>query len=547
MPLLFWWKPNNAPVGPNDNRKDIGLELGGDDPKLTDGAAGRIELYEVGGTGRDKGEAESEQPRLLAAFHGKFHRNPKAKPDVRITFEISLGKSTFAPFEPLVPGFDPECIRGVDAFVFTFLNREFQVNFPFFLDTRSEGTFIELQAVAKLGEGNDATDLGRGSAVLNLRIRRTHEVLTTTTKESGGNETYTGKVVGNLILHHEEYLVNAASRAVRDEWPSPVAANPTPVPWTGPTSIPFQPFTPGDLKVILMNDLIEGLFSGDRRATEANKTRAKNKIKDVLRNIFTDAGFQGPNVFAWEDEPAAGALVASFRGAFSRRHDQWQLIDEKHPLAIPFWTFIVAQDASITSVGVASGFKPDFPRTQVTAGPRVFLLPYPSPIGSGNKMMVAPVRVRSEAFSPVNAQVDANAARLAIVFAHEVGHSLGLMHEIKIMNSGPYDEDAASPVMSIMSSSIDSNSFGLDMRFSNQAKVIWQKAFNVQPNWNNAYLRNKTWGDDWEKVDWDERKSRFFKLNDADGMTYPQLTSGHSETPPYAGLGSKVQRGTYVP
>jgi hypothetical protein len=251
MPLLFWWKPNDAPVGANDNRIDIGLELGGDDATL-DGQDARIELYEVAaGAGQpadSKGSAESTQPRLLATFHGKFHRDPKATEKVRLTFELNLGKETAVdPSFSEVQGFDPECIRGIDAFVFTFLNREFQVNFPFFLDTRSEGTFIELQAVATLGEAKGGNEISR-SAVLNLRIRRKHAIATTS------NTTYTGKVVGNLILHHEDYLVEAASRAASASWPQQISLVDTPIPLSGAGSIPFQAFQPGDLKIILHKD-----------------------------------------------------------------------------------------------------------------------------------------------------------------------------------------------------------------------------------------------------------------------------------------------------
>lgn len=104
MPIHFWWKPKDTPVGAKDNRKDIGLELGGDDDSISGAADGRIELMEVGGNGKDKGEAESDDPRLLAAFHGKFHRAPKAKPQTRITFEI-FNVGTVMPFSGEVQGF----------------------------------------------------------------------------------------------------------------------------------------------------------------------------------------------------------------------------------------------------------------------------------------------------------------------------------------------------------------------------------------------------------------------------------------------------------
>lgn len=538
MPLHFWWKPNDSPVGANDNRKDIGLELGGDDPKVSDGAAGKIELYEVGGSGATKGEAESDTPRLLATFHGKFHRDPKAKPEVRITFEIAQdAPSAFSFFEVL--GFDPECILGVDAFVFTFLNREFRVNFPFFLDTRSEGTFAEIQAKAILGDGNDESELGH-SAILNLRIRRKHEIETTDKDPSDNHLKYTGQVVGNLILEQEQYLVSGAVRAAGDSWPSPTVSAVIPLPWSGPGSIPFQPYRSGDLKVILMNDLIDGLFSADKPPGAAVRTRVQKKIADVLRSTFGDAGFQG--VFAWENEPDAASLVASFKAAFHNSGHQWSLKNPAHPLEIPFWTFIVARDTGITEVGLNSMSS----GKEVTAGPKVYLLSSPSPIGSGTKAIDFPLRIRSDYFSPVGKQIDSKSAKTAMVIAHEIGHAFGLTHLALIQNSGPYEEAGASPVLTIMSSSVENDSYGVDMRFSHQTKVIWQKAFGVSPNWDNTYLRNKTWGNDWATVPWLERKERFFKLHEDDGMVSVFLLTTPGKTVPFQGIGAKIQRGTFV-
>lgn len=581
MPLRFWWKPNNTPVATTANRVDIGLELGGDDATLTAPTSGRIRLLEVGGSGVSQGASESQTERLVTAFHGTFHRDPSAPTTTRITFEINLGSGTVPANSGDVVGFDPECILGVDALVVTFLNREFQINFPFMIDTRSEGDFLEFQVVAEIGSGSSVQELGR-SAILNLRVRRRHEVETTTVNPSGGgNMLYTGRVIGNLILHHEDYLIQGAFKNASAAWPATVAAQFIPIRLAAPFQtadhrLPFQPYSSGSLTIVLMNDLLEDFLPNDaflRREfpgqTDLVRFRTqlgdqvKATIRQTLTDIFTNSGFSGTQGL-WQNETAAATLVGSFTGAFRRRTmggKKWELRNSAAPLTTSFWNFFVTLDDGITAVGEGGITVTD---TVSTHGSREYLLSYPLPIGSGTKKIEEPVRLRTAFFSG-KITTDANGAarhyasrtafddelavmarKMTIIIAHEVAHNLGMMHEMKILNSGPYDEAAGSPVLTIMSSSTDTSTFGVDMRFSNQAKVIWQQAFGVSPDFTDTLLRNKTWTDaEVSTLAWQDRKNRFFRLHHEIGMSRPLLVTLLGTPPPFVPAPPALQRGTH--
>lgn len=583
MPLQFWWMPNNTPVATASNRVDIGLEVGGDDNRVGSLTPGRVKIFEIGGSGAGVGTSETRDRRLIATFHGNFHRNPRSQVSQRITFEI-FGIAATSPHSGVVNGFDPECVLGVDAFVVTFVNREFRINLPFLLDTRSEGDFLEIEALGEIDFGQPASPVVMGSsAALRLRIRRTHEVVTTSNSGSSPMR-YTGRVIGNLILHHEDYLTQGAFKPANAAWPPTVNSQFIPVPWTGNTSIPFQSYTSGAMHIVLMNDLLNGLLPGPQYFTDnvtgvadgqaalnQARARARDGVRASLNRIFADAGFTQPAIL-WEDENAAAPRVTALTAAFTRprRHnDSWVLRNPQSPFQTSFWDYYVTNDENIQSVGQGERMVADITSIR---GNREYLLPCPVPIGSGDKKIEAPIKIKAGYFqsriagrpgsltrypsmNELYSGVDAASAKLAICISHEVAHSLGMMHEMLIKNSGPYSENEGSPVLTIMCSSIDQSSFGIDMVFSNQAKVIWQRAFGLQPNYNTSYLQNKTWNSsEYRTVSWGDRNNRFFRIHREIAMSYPYLgtnpdPAGDPDRPPtYARSPPDApQRGTYVP
>lgn len=590
MTMSFWWQPNNNPVaasGANSHRRNIGLRLGGDETSIAaTGTDGRVRLYEVRyAQQQGSGQHESSDDRLLATFHGRFYRNARENASRRITFEIS-GTSTAGAHVGQVQGFDPECVLGVDAFVFTFVNREFIVYLPFFIDRRSEGDYMEIRAVAETGAVTSSTVVKR-SEILKMRIRRTNrEVITTTASPSGsGDMPYTGDVVGNLVAFHENYLLQGATRSASAAWPASVNVEYISVPWTGNNRIPFQAYTSGSLKILLTNDLMDDLIpeasylqsnvGGISSAQQAGSvrtqlnTRVKNRIASTIRNIFTNAGFTSPNVW-WQGDTAASALLTEFTGSFRyySGSGRWSLINSRYPLDTSFWNFFVTRDTSISAVGFSETgqihheFSP-------TGGNIVYFLSTVPPIGSGNKRLDAPIRIKTEYFlngvtgggsrrhaslNPVfNDIMDGMADKVGICISHEIGHSLGLMHQVKVLGGTPYREIGANGALSLMCCTIDSNSFGREVVFSSQAKVLLNRAFSITPaDWNATYLQNKTWGNDWATTDWATRMRTFYQQHHEDGMRQSYLsavdpTAVPTPPPPYAGTGTSVQRGTYVP
>jgi hypothetical protein len=574
MPIQLTWQPNQTP--PIANVVNIGLELSGEDASLSAVTDGRVKLVEVPSTGRGKGQAENTTERLIATFHGKFHSNAAAARARRITFEIFIGSSTIPANSQDAQGFDPECIFGVDAFVFTFVNREFVVWLPFNVDTRSEGSFLEIQAVAEVGTGTSVKELGR-SMVLNLGIERTHAVDTTSTANNAAIA-YTGRLVGNLILSHEDYILPGGVPNRAQSTPTNIVLDSAFIPVTpGGTVVPFAPYPAGTMRIILLMDLLDGLVPPDSflassikggivpaQVRTASVLRFRNSIQQGVQAVFTDAGFTGVQVL-WQDQPAAAALVSAFTGAFMFQTlggHFWRLSNSARPFVTSFWNFFIGSSDSNNTAGVDEGLD-STTATPRTIGTQQVFLPNTVPIGSGTKRVNRTIQIATATFQDLlmqrsgvartyanlaefNDAVDKVAGKMIILFAHEVAHSLGMMHHCRVENRGNYSEADGSPVLSIMSSGVESGGFGVGLTFASQAKVIWAAAFGVTPTFSDAILRNKSWtAAEVFTVDWSTRTSRFIRSHGEGSIARPSL--GSSGLPPFAVASPGVQRGTFVP
>jgi hypothetical protein len=537
-----------------------------------------------GRAGRGSSEATAE--RLIATFHGRFHRDASAPRQRRVTFEIFQHPrhTTTLQYDGLVHGFDPECIFGVDAIVMTFVNREFIIWLPFHVDSRSEGRYIEIVAIAEHGSANSATQMAR-SQVRNLPIRRTHAV-DSTSNYGGSAISYTCPLVGHQMLYHTHYILNGGIRNAARSTATNIFIDPAliPVPPNG-SSVAFAQYRSGSMRIILLNDLLNDVVPADSfltnnvtGVTSANlatvrnnvPTRFRNTIRTSLVNIFTDAGFSGMNAL-WQNDPAATQLVTAFTRAFtfstlSSRGRYWRLRNQNNPLQTSFWNFFVGSSDQIQSAGVAETLH-DSALTQRSIGGRQVYIKHPIPIGSGNKSLEKPIHIASERFrdllttrsgvarnySSVTAfydAVDRTANKMAILIAHEVAHSLGLMHHCRISNSGNYSESGGSPLLSIMSSDVDSGGFGTNLNFHSQAKVIWASAFGVTPTYSDRIFQNKTWNqNEVTTLDWGDRTNRFLRTHGEGFIRRPHMgTVPILNSPPaFAGAPPNVQRGTYVP
>jgi hypothetical protein len=576
MPIQLNWLPNNTPK--TGDRLDIGLELFGEDATLATTQKARIRLVELPSAPKKKGGgvAEAGNERLIATFHGTLHRDPKAPRQTNLTFDIFLGIGAGSAHDQIVMGFDPECIFGADAFVFSFVNRQFVIWFPFHIDTRSEGTMLEIQAVAEVGDIGSATEIGR-SMVLNLGIHRNHVVDTTTNLSGGGTLSYTGNLTGNIILFHEDYLIEGGVRNAQSTPTAIVLDNALiPVPPSG-SQVAFQPYVDGSMHILLLVDLLDdlaptpqflaravkGITAATAQKAQTDTTAAfKSALPGAVQAIFVDAGFKGADV-RWSDDPAAATLLSSYRGAFGLSRGKWTLRNSAAPLATSFWNFFVGSGTGLNAAGASQNVA--VIPTERTVGTRKVFLNYSVPIGGGTKALTKPAEIDGSVFQDLlmtrsglprsyasqadfNAAVAQVAAKLTILIAHEVAHSLGLMHHCKVINGANYSEQFGSPVLSIMSSGVESGGFGIGLRFHSQAKAIWAAAFGVTPTFSDAIFLNKTWTNAQVfSMQWPDRINEFLKRHGEGSMSQPGLGAGLGNTPPFTtDPPAAPERGTFV-
>lgn len=567
MPIRFWWRPSDSPVPANADLVNIGLDLGGDNAKspvqISGSAVGRIKLIEVSGTG----DAESAE-RLLCRFHGTFLNDNSQKADSRITFKIALGNAAPSdPFTEAVAGFDPECMLGIDAFVLTFLNREFVVFLPFMVDAVSEGTFLEIVAVAEVGAIGSAHEIGR-SSVLSLRVRRGKRTVNSTSNTASGPLQYSDQVIGNRIAHHESFLFRGASFIGT---PGTVFETPIPAASAGLT---FSPYVSGAMQIMFTPELATLMLPSDGflQSTFPSQTLATFKpqllqqiraqLGTTLVSIFTDAGFVGVRAF-FSDDTTGSALFAEFRRGFvppSVGNGSWHIGDKTKPLVAPFWHFYVTGSQNLTT-GVGAGESYDLvgSPTKTVAG-KTFVVPISEPVGSGTKRLIETIRIDPTPFvsgvttdkngtrnyktrGEFDKALSSMAIQVGILAAHEIGHSLGLMHLFRVAN-GTYSEPNGGSVLTIMSQTVEQSAFALNMMFHTQAKQMWKASFGVSPTLTDTTLLNKTWTDaEVTTLSWLDRNNRFLKKNQVNLMRTPTLSSG-SSPPPFAKQPPALQKGT---
>lgn len=575
MPIQLNWKPNATP--PAADRTDFGLEIGGEDPSIAATQKGRIKLVEVAAPasqGAGAGSAEGTAERLIATFHGTFHNDTAAPKATRLTFEIFVtNKGTVPPHDQTVMGFDPECIFGVDAFVFSFVNREFVVWFPFHVDER-EGKFLEIQAVAEVDQSaGGSKEIGR-SMILNLGIRRTHAIDTTSNLPNGNSLVYSADLVGNIILSHLAYLLPCGTRNAAQSTPDTIVLDPAIIPVApAGTQVRFQAYTSGSLHVTLFVDVLDDLAPPEaflRRAVPGISSpattrtdtiaRFKSALAPGLRTILTDAGFAGAEV-RWSDDSAAASLVTAFKGAFSQGRSGWTLKNAANPLTTSFWNFfVVAGQGTVAGTGETTATQ----NTATSVGGKSVFLQHTVPIGSGDKSLTKPIEIISanlgdllqtrsgiartyKDLNDYNDAVDKVAAKVVVVLAHEVAHSLGMMHHCVTLKGSNYSEQFGSPVLSIMSSGVESGGFGINLTFHTQAKLIWQKAFGVTPTFSNAILNNKVWTQaEVFTMNWTDRMNKFIRSHGENSLARPGLGTNLGTNPPFTtDPPADPQRGTF--
>jgi Metallo-peptidase family M12B Reprolysin-like len=574
MKVQLGWRPASIPTKAGSTpalaatRRDIGLEISGDDPTVDDGAKGRVKILEAAGSGSSKGASESSTDRTICTFHGTWHRSGRGR-SASLTFELFAAPgTTYSASTYDLPGYDPECTPGlgVDGFALTFVSRAFAVNFPFFIDSETEGRFIELKAIAESGPADSPTVFSR-SPVLNVPIRRKRTVITTSKNPDGSAATFTDNVVGNVILHHESYLVQGARKASAASWPDTVQTEFFPMaPSAGAfASYPglaanrkLRIFVNGDVADALLPEATDAIWkakplSGFGGATLRGTlmTSVRDAIVNTLKDVFvTDAGFVDGTAAILDPTSARDkALLQTLTGT------------------VPFFTFLIERNDSLSEVAHSEELI-NSPRP-VAHGGFDWLIETTFPIGGGDKNVKHGIQFRASYFSEhfaefvaaprpkgkppltaadVKTAAEKQGAKMAEVVAHEIGHSLGLMHDSELdrgADTKPSDENGVGPLRSIMCSLTDAAPYGAGVRFSNQAKIIWKNAFGTSPRLPLDSLTNKSWtAAEVFTTDWGERMHRVMESIGETALTRYPLDN--NQVSPYPTAPSP-QRGTYVP
>lgn len=541
---LGWWPKEDKKLVKKvqaGERTDFGLEITGDDPTVTeDGTEGRVKILEAGGSNRDKGKSEVAEQRLICTFHGAWYRDTSG-PRPALVFDVftsAKGKPRKkSEIERLgdweVQGYDPECYPGlgVDGFALIFVSRLFPVNFPFFLDSETEGSFIELEAVAESGPVDSPTTLAT-SKVLNVPIRRTFEVHSTT-KGPDGLMPYTDKLIGNVVLHHESFLMQGAK-------PGEAKAQYIAIDPLSKGTFASYPGLPKErkLRIFMRPELVDDFTAG---GTPAQKKAIREAITKALQALFEDAGLdEGTFLFLDEVPKELDDLAKAMKAGCSK----------DKPLTVPFFTFLVEQNNDITPVAHGESHKYLAKAASVAGGS--YRLCTTLPIGEGDKEMREAIQFRSSFFRGTGEKLgDKAGEKIAQIIAHEVAHSLGLMHESEVSpkGTGYFVESGVHPLRSVMNSGTDDEPYGAGVSFSNQAKIIWRDAFGVTPELPTDSLKNKTWEKDgkneWKTKDWSARKKVILTEIQESGLSVHRPDSDYVS--PYGDDPHLPQPGTYAP